>query len=194
MKIFMRMALASYLVFSLAGLAAAQQAVAPPPAPAGSGPSLAVTMQFIQDKLSHLGVVNYVGYTHDSIDNSSWTNSFSTEDTNVTADPATCRISFHEKRTRDGNVTSDKDFTINLSEMQDVIVMPRDQLLKKVNTNAGHPSWDARIDPPVFILDVRKSEDTEWYFYFFDEDLANRVAKAVVHAIELCGGGNKSPF
>jgi hypothetical protein len=188
------MALALCLAFPLAGLAAAQQAVAPPPRPAASDPLLSLTMQFIQDKLSRLGVVNYVAYNHDSIDNSNWTNSFSTETTNVTADPATCRIGFHEKRTRDGNVTSDKDFTINLSEMQDVIVMPRAQLLKKVNTKLGHPSYDARIDPPVFMLDIRKSEDTEWYFYFYDEDLANRVAKAVVHAIEICGGGNKSPF
>ena len=194
MKVFLRMALASYLVFPLAGLAAAQQAVPPPPGPAASGPLLPLTMQFIQDKLSRLGVVNYVAYTHDSIDNSTWTNSFSTETTNVTADPATCRISYHEKRIKDGNVTSDKDFTFNLSEIQEVVIMPREQLLKKVNTRAGHPSWDARIDPPVFMLVVRKAEDTEWYFYFFDEDLANRVAKAVVHGVELCGGGNKSPF
>ena len=194
MKLIMRMALALCLVFSLAGLATAQQAVAPPPRPADSGPSLAVTMQYIQDKLNHLGVVNYVGYNHDNIDGSNWTNSFSTETTNVAADPATCRISYHEKRIKDGDVTSDKDFTFNLSEIQEVVIMPRDQLLKKVNTRAGHPSWDARIDPPVSMLVVRKAEDIEWYFYFFDEDLANRVAKAVVHAVELCGGGNKSPF
>jgi len=194
MKVFLRMALALCLAFTLTGLAAAQQAVAPPPRPADSGPSLAVTMQFIQDKLNHLGVVNYVGYNHDNIDGSNWTNSFSTETTNVAADPATCRISYHEKRIKDGDVTSDKDFTFNLSEIQEVVIMPRDQLLKKVNTRAGHPSWDARIDPPVSMLLVRKAEDTEWYFYFFDEDLANRVAKAVVHAVELCGGGNKSPF
>jgi hypothetical protein len=31
-------------------------------------------------------------------------------------------------------------------------------------------------------------------FSFSDVDLANRVAKAMVHAIELCGGGNKDPF
>jgi hypothetical protein len=24
--------------------------------------------------------------------------------------------------------------------------------------------------------------------------MANRVAKALVHAVELCGGGNKDPF
>jgi hypothetical protein len=194
MKVFMRMALASYLVFPLAGLVTAQQAPAPPPRPADNDPSLAVTMQFIQEKLSRLGVVNYAAYNHDNSDGTDWTTSFRTEDTNVTADPATCRISYHEKRIKDGDVTSDKDFLFNLSEIQDVVIIPREQMLKKVNTKAGHPSWDARIDPPVFMLVVRKAEDTEWYFYFFDEDLANRVAKAMAHGVELCGGGKKSPF
>jgi hypothetical protein len=31
-------------------------------------------------------------------------------------------------------------------------------------------------------------------FIFRDEETANRVAKAMVHAVELCGGGNKEPF
>jgi hypothetical protein len=29
---------------------------------------------------------------------------------------------------------------------------------------------------------------------FLDEELANRLAKALVHAVELCGGGDKYPF
>jgi hypothetical protein len=44
------------------------------------------------------------------------------------------------------------------------------------------------------MLVARRSETTGWYFYIFDQDLANRIAKAMVHGIELCGGGNKSPF
>jgi alpha-D-ribose 1-methylphosphonate 5-phosphate C-P lyase len=32
-------------------------------------------------------------------------------------------------------------------------------------------------------------------FNFLDEDTANRVAKAMLHAVELCGGGSKpEPF
>jgi hypothetical protein len=30
--------------------------------------------------------------------------------------------------------------------------------------------------------------------YFRDEELAQRVATAMVHAIELSGGGSKDPF
>jgi hypothetical protein len=151
-------------------------------------------MQFIQEKLSGLGQANYVAYNHDNADSTDWVTRFSTLDTNVVADPAACKISYHEKRIKDDKVTSDADFWFALSELQDVVIMPREQLLKKVNTRDGHPSWDARIDPHVYVLTARKDENTEWYFYFFDQDLANRVAKAMVHGIELCGGGNKSPF
>ena len=40
--------------------ASAQQPVAPPPKPAYSEPSLAVTMKFIQDKLNEQGDVTFV--------------------------------------------------------------------------------------------------------------------------------------
>jgi hypothetical protein len=30
--------------------------------------------------------------------------------------------------------------------------------------------------------------------YFREEDAAQRMAKAMVHAVELCGGGDKDPF
>jgi len=182
------------LAFLAVGLAVAQNAPAPAPKPADSGPSLAVTMQFIQEGLSQLGQVNYAAYNYDNADGTRWTTQFSTVDTNVVADAAACRISYHEKRTKDGSVTSDTDYWFSLHEVKDVIVEPREKLLKKVNTANGHPSWDAKIGPPITMLLARKAENTEWYFYFLDEDQANRVAKAMTHAVELCGGGNKDPF
>jgi hypothetical protein len=176
------------------GRAVAQQASAPTLQPAASGPTLAATMQFIQEKLSELGQVNYAAYNHDNADGKNWTSQFSTVDTNVVADPAACRISYHEKRTREGAVTADADYNFSLAEIQSVITEPREQLLKKVNTANGHPTWDARIDPPVTMLVAQKAEDTEWYFYFIDGAMAERVANAMNHAVELCGGGKKEPF
>ncbi|MGA3011007.1 MAG: hypothetical protein ABSD72_12180 [Terracidiphilus sp.] len=194
MKGLLRLACLLSLPLLLVATASAQRPVSPPPQPV-SGPSLAVTMQFIQDKLNGLGQANYAAYNHDNAGkDGDWVTHFSTIDTNVVADPSACKISYHEKRTKDDKVTSDADFWFLLSELQDVVIMPREQLLKRVNTRDGHPTWDARIDPPVYVLTARKDENTEWYFYIFDQDLANRVAKAMVHGIELCGGGNKSPF
>jgi hypothetical protein len=187
MNSLLRIALVLFLAVLTGARAVAQQA-------ADSGPTLAATMQFIQEKLSQLGQENYAGYNHDNADGQNWTTQFTTLDTNVVADPAACRISYHEKRTRDGNVTADSDYDFSLGEIQDVITEPREQLLKKVNTANGHPTWDARIDPPVTMVIAQKAEGTEWYFYFLDSNLAERVAKAMNHAVELCGGGKKEPF
>jgi hypothetical protein len=45
-----------------------------------------------------------------------------------------------------------------------------------------------------FVLNII-SIGTEKQLYFSDETLANRVAKAMVHAAELCGAGSKTePF
>jgi hypothetical protein len=178
----------------LGGPALAQTAVAPPPRPAGSGPSLAVTMQFIQAKLSEQGKVNFAVYSHNNANGTDWTNLMSEENTNVAADPSTCRISYHWKATRDGAVTFDQDYWFSLRDVQKLEVRTGEQNQKKVDTDAGNPSLDTRVDPPFFALVARRPGNIENHFLFTDEDTANRVAKAMVHAVELCGGGDKDPF
>ena len=51
--------LVSILVLTAFSVAFAQQSVAPPPRPAADGPTLAATMQFIQDKMNEPGKINY---------------------------------------------------------------------------------------------------------------------------------------
>jgi hypothetical protein len=49
--------------------------------------------------------------------------------------------------------------------------------------------------PPTFVLEVSAPGGDSKELYFSDETLANRVAKAMVHAAELCGAGsNEEPF
>ena len=48
--------------------------------------------------------------------------------------------------------------------------------------------------PPTFDVVLTLSNDTKPRYEFNDEELANRVAKAMLHAVELCGGGRKDPF
>jgi hypothetical protein len=179
----------------LGASALAQTAVVPPPRPGDSGPSLAVTMEFIQAKLSEQGSVNYMSYYQDSASGQQWTEQFSDEISNVTANPSSCRIDYHWKITLDGAVTLDQDAGFSLSDVQDLAVMTGEMHQKKVNTAAGVPTQDSRIDPPVFVLVVRRTRNAENPFVFTEEEMANRVAKAMVHAVELCGGGQKAePF
>jgi hypothetical protein len=66
------------------------------------------------------------------------------------------------------------------------------QRQNKNDAAAGHTTWDARVDPAIFDLVVKGQGNTEYYFFFTSEDTANRAAKAMGHAVELCGGSRGS--
>ncbi len=187
-----------------AGLTQERKAVPPPPKPADEGPSLEVTMKFIQDKLNSVGPVNFVIRVHDN--NATGNDSamqFSGEVSKVVANPSTCRIDYHSKSEQDGSVVYDSDTWFSLKAVDDIVVMSMEQRQKELNTGAGHPSLISNVEPPIFLLNLRrtirlangKDGKTANSFSFSDEQLANRVAKAMVHAVELCGGGAKpEPF
>jgi hypothetical protein len=174
-------------------MAQQKKTVPPPPKPADDGPSLEITMKFIQDKLNDIGPVNYVIYYHDNEVGNDWTAHQKSELTNAVADPSACRISYHVKET--GEVPYDSNDQFSLENVKNIAVMSLEQRKKQISTAMGHPSWKPTVDPPVFLVDVRRT-DVRWSnaFAFFDEELANRVAKALLRAVELCGGGNKEPF
>ena len=60
-------------------------------------------------------------------------------------------------------------------------------LIKMVPGKTAH--FHSRIDETESDMELG-----EVYVLFLDEDLSQRVAKALVHAVELCGGGDKDPF
>lgn len=63
-----------------------------------------------------------------------------------------------------------------------------------MNTASRHHAYEMKVDPPVFVLLVRGPDKKGSDFFFFDEKMANRVAKAMMHAVELCGGGSKAEW
>ena len=194
MKYILRAVFIACVPLLLCITAIAQQSVPPPPQPAADGPSLAATMQFIQAKLQERGRLNFAVYTHDNVDGKDYIDQYSSEATNFVADPAACSISYHRNVKRNGAVLTDDNVSYSLHDVQDLTVMPAEQDFKKEYAAAGHPTWDARVDPPLFLVIARKAGSQGNGFYFPSEELANRVAKALVHAVELCGGGSKEPF
>jgi len=53
--------------------------------------------------------------------------------------------------------------------------------------------------PPVWVIVARTPENSKDpnpdQLFFRDSEMANRIAKALVHAVELCGGGSQpEPF
>jgi hypothetical protein len=120
-----------------------------------------------------------------------WQIRFSTEVTDVRASVTDCRIDYHWRENKGNEVTHDKDSRVLLKDVRAVVVKTRDLELKEADSKAGHPEWTSRVDPPVFVVSLSGPDSV---FYLYDESLANRMAKALVHGVELCGGGSKDPF
>jgi hypothetical protein len=196
-----------------------QKKTVPPPKPADDGPSLEVTMKFIQDKLNGIGPVSYVVNVRDDYiyDDGGGINTTLTgtqhieeEVAKVIADPSTCLISYHRRGRleRDGAAEApsalnepkhrewDGDDSIALDVVRDLVVVSEKQSIEEhFKQHNRKPSRSCSVDPPIIELAVVPKYTRSTYFLFLDEELANRVAKALVHAVELCGGGSEpEPF
>ena len=195
MKNILRVVFVASFVVLLSSLAIAQTAVPPPPMPADNGPSLAVTMQFIQDKMNEQGKINYTLNTHDNLKNEDWpVYQISIHAFNVIANPATCRITWHKVTTNGGKVGINGDFSLDLRNVLSFEVRTSTYEAKMEDTANGHPEIDKHQDPPYFAVTAKLRNNTETPLFFSSEEMANRIAKAMVHAVELCGGGSKEPF
>lgn len=158
------------------------------------GPPLDETLKFIIENISEQGVINYAAVNHDAVNNQQWVDQFTAEDGNVRVDPADpCRLDYHWKAIRDGAPIFDKDAWLDFRLVKSVPVISMAQSMSEVNAAAGHPTWTAQVNPPIAVVDVKSSGGAENVFDFKDADTANRVARAILHAVQLCGGG-KAPF
>ena len=151
-------------------------------------------MSFIQEKLNSVGPVNYVSYYHDNIAGTDGSNQFRDEQIDVVADPNNCHVNYRWRIARDGQVGIDQPAWFDLKDVTKIMVMSREQDMDEINAANGHPSWSSRVTPSVFTLRLKKTGNGLNIFRLADEELANRVAKAFMHAVELCGGGDKDPF
>jgi len=187
--------LAASLLSGIALTLFAQQPVAPPPKPTANGPSLEVTLQFIQNKLNEIGKVSFVEFRQDVSGGGNSNIIFTNEVSKVVADQHQCRISFHWQTTREGSTLSSGDTWFPLSDVQEIVVRPYEQYRNEGFAKKGQPNIIiTSTNPPMVVLEVRRPHDEEKFFQFTDAALADRDAKAMIHAVELCGGGNKEPF
>jgi hypothetical protein len=177
----------------LTALGAPQTPVASPSTHAAGGPSLADTMQFIQDKLGATGILSWATYVHDNEDGREWIVRKSSEISNSKAFPSACVLGFQSKFIIDGETKEDKKAAIPFRDLKDVTVRPMEQPDKEDDSRNGNVTWNYQYDAPIFALRVRNRQYNN-VFFLNDEDLANRLAKSMSHAAELCGGGNKDPF
>jgi hypothetical protein len=176
-----------------AGLAQEKKAEPPPPKPADEGPNLEVTMKFIQEKLK----------------------AKLTRWDDVTADPASCQLTFARSGKWADHDWEDETLAFSFAEVEKIQVLPFVEY-KRLMGQEEDP--DSPTSPDAccffrFLMTTEKSvhlrhfkkgkprpkedkDSGEWVWAFkYEADQANRVAKAMVHAVELCGGGAKpEPF
>jgi hypothetical protein len=133
-----------------AAVAQQKKAVPPPPKPKDEGPSLEVTMKFIQDKLNDLGGVSFMTFANQTTDNTTFSHRWTFELSKVVADPADCSIRYHEKLTldgksvgNDGKSANEVDITVPLAAAENIQVEPFEQFENKDYVLQGHPEWVA---------------------------------------------------
>jgi hypothetical protein len=199
----MRIIIVFLAVVLAASTALAQQSVPPPPQPPANGPTLAATMQFIQDKLNDIGKISFVMFEQIASIGSTGAETevhqtvpLTNEISNVVADQNQCRISYHRKLTFNGKTYMDENSVFSLRDVQDIVIMPYEQDQKEWDPKNNYPNEIiTSTSPPITALVVRRPHGEENTFRFTDANLADRVAKAFTHAVELCGGGSKpEPF
>jgi hypothetical protein len=176
--------------------AIASQGAAPASAPSASaqtngGPSLADTMKFIQDKLNTVGTVNFAGYVHDSSNNTDGVQKFSSTISYAVANPGACSLSYHRLVYNNGRKEHNEDVLINLREVKNVSVLPDEQDWQMYLARTGDSTKTVKDVPDIIALVIKLNNGQDPAIRFYEQELADRVAKAMVHAVELCGGGPK---
>jgi hypothetical protein len=183
-------------IFGLMALSAsfAQQPAPPQPKPAAKGPSLAETMLLIQKELNAVGRLSFVVHIFDK-EEGNGISKYIEERSKVAADPATCTIRYHWWRSMHGDVVNDEDITFSLRDVLGIAMMNEDQAENKQSEEEQIPpeerkNYHLKFVPQEYVVMMRKPDDNIEGFIFSDKKQATRVALAMGHAIELCGGKN----
>ena len=155
-------------------------------------------MKFIQEKLP--GTVNFMVYPHDNVAGTDQRPQRVSSTLTLAADAGRCQISFHARYqvTIDGvqiNKVPESDGEILLKQVQEISLAQRETVEQRGRAQSGHPEVSVKIDPPITLVVVKSAPpNPAKSFYFYDESLAERVSKALQHAVTLCGGGKPETF
>ena len=198
----------------LAGPLFAQVPVAPPPRPTDatpapqnvtaasasateSGPSMTDTVKFIEDKLNAQGKVTYLlAYRDEGKGKTKKAREYADQNTGVAVDAGGWILRYQRIAYKGDQVLSHDDLSFSFKEIQTLEVMNFEDFLNLQAAADGHPDSKVSIPAPTpFALVVTLKNSQHIYFLFTDEDMANRVARAMIHAVDLCAGPTgKEPF
>jgi hypothetical protein len=171
-----------------------QQCKTIPVASAGSGAGLEETLSFIEDKINQQGAVNWLTTVQNTVaQTASAPEQLSVTISGATGDARNCRLTYHWTKIDAGKNSGDAMYFLSFRRVEKLSVMTMEQANNADHARQGHPELVESVSPAVSELVVNSAANRIAYFPFADADLANRIAKAILHAVELCGGG-KDPF
>ena len=163
-------------------------------APAGevtASTSLSDILALIQSTLIAQGPVAFEGFAHDSDPPpgkmSDWTYTKRMEYTDISLDPADCRLNFHFKLYVNGDVSDDKDAGVPLREVTTIKTAPETDFLQIRDAQAGHPTYSSRLQPVIYDVDVVRGDGGVNEFSFYSLDTAHRFANLFQAAAQRCG-------
>jgi hypothetical protein len=159
---------------------------------ASGAPGLSDTLHFIEGKLNDNGTVDYRGTYKNSDDSAVGTPLLiSRKVKQAAADPFTCQVRFSLNTAYDAKPSFEEKFVISFRRVERLEVSTEQDAMSRRATPNNASTYSTV--PVVYRLSI-VSQGNGAVLQFGDEDITHRIAKAMKHAVELCGGGNKEPF
>ena len=162
----------------------------PTPATTPNNATLQDAMRTLQSELSSIGTVSFTAFNRNTANGSASQYAAVNRVSNVVADPAQCRVSYHWTVWRNGAAQPlfDEGFSFLLHDVTSVVVEPVSQVNTEGNAAGGHPNLiQTSTAPPMTALVVHMSSRRN-YFPFTNSVSADRAAETIGQAVKLCGG------
>lgn len=165
----------------------------PTPLPTNaSGPTLGETLNFIADKLDSQGKITWVTTSKERKEAFTDSVEYFVASTNLRA----CTMSVLYDKTKPGNY-----FPVSFRRIVKIEVIPWEEAMARVNDkdNSSYTAYRRGVQnivsPETYVLRITTPDGGWRDLSIADETIADRLAKAMVHAADLCGGGSKpEPF
>jgi hypothetical protein len=158
---------------------------------ASDGPSLAVTLQFVVDKINAQGTVHYNSMTWNPLDN----HEMPAEDerrafTNARATISPCMIAWHYRYEDNGALRDDVEVPFPINNIDSIRITTLAELTNQLKrSEPNHVYAPLRTVPEIYHLEIVPRKGNGAFLEFTDASDARRVSAALTHAAELCGGG-----
>jgi len=150
--------------------------------------SLGSTLKFIEDKVNEQGEIGYTMVSENTIQGGTVEDQYTIETSHAVADPGDCTLEVDARLTMNGKTQSQGHGEIRFRDISTITVTTQSQAITEQTSKAGVIGWRGKVVPENYVVKTFHSGDLSGVLAFRDQGAAVLVAKALNHAVELCGG------